>query len=137
MAATAPIADAGFLVALLSNRDRHHDWAVAIAAQYPPPWLTCEAAISEAFHLLEASRSHLLISVLQREALRAAFDFQKERDQILSFLKKYSEVPMDFADACLVRMTETMVNAIVLTTDSDFRIYRRHGRQTVPCALPA
>jgi len=40
---------------------------------------------------------------------------------------------MSFADACLVRMTETLNNPVLLTTDADFRIYRRHGRQIIPC----
>ena len=39
---------------------------------------------------------------------------------------------MSLADACLVRMTETLADPVVLTTDTDFRIYRRHGRHTVP-----
>ncbi len=51
-------------------------------------------------------------------------------------MRKYSNVPMSFADACLVRMTELLPDPIVLATDTDFRIYRRHGRQTVPCRLP-
>jgi predicted nucleic acid-binding protein len=51
-------------------------------------------------------------------------------------LEKYGDMPMSFADACLVRMTETLNDPMLLTTDGDFRIYRRHGRQTVPCMLP-
>ncbi len=51
-------------------------------------------------------------------------------------LEKYADVPMSFADACLVRMTETLNDPVLLTTDGDFRIYRRHGRQIVPCVLP-
>ena len=43
---------------------------------------------------------------------------------------------MSFADACLVRLTELDSNAIVFTTDSDFRIYRRHGRGTIPLLIP-
>jgi uncharacterized protein len=43
---------------------------------------------------------------------------------------------MSFADACLVRMTEVVNDPTLLTTDSDFRIYRRHGRQMIPCVLP-
>jgi hypothetical protein len=33
-------------------------------------------------------------------------------------------------------MTETLNDAMLLTTDADFRRYRRHGRQTIPCVLP-
>jgi hypothetical protein len=46
-------------------------------------------------------------------------------------------VPISLADACLVRMTEVLSDPLVLTTDSDFRIYRRLGRQIVPHAMPA
>lgn len=136
MAAIAPIADTGFLVALISGRDRYHDWAARAAKQHPPSWQTCEAVLTETFHLLEASRAGLLLSLLQRDALRVAFAFQKEREPVIALMKKYSEVPMSFADACLVRMSEVVANPIVLTTDTDFRIYRRHGRQSVPSIMP-
>ena len=56
---------------------------------------------------------------------------------MLKLMKKYSDVPMSLADACLVRMTETRSNPVILTTDNDFRIYRRHSRQIVPCILPS
>lgn len=49
---------------------------------------------------------------------------------------KYADVPMSLADACLVRMTEALSDPVVLTTDTDFRIYRRHSRQAVPCVFP-
>jgi predicted nucleic acid-binding protein len=52
-------------------------------------------------------------------------------------MQKYSDVPMSLADACLVRMTETLSDPVILTTDADFRVYRRHGRQVVPCLLPS
>ena len=48
----------------------------------------------------------------------------------------FTDVPMSLADACLVRMTETLADAVVLTTHADFRIYRRHSRQVVPSVLP-
>jgi predicted nucleic acid-binding protein len=58
-------------------------------------------------------------------------------ESVLTLLKKYADVPMSLADACLVRMTETLSDPIILTTDSDFRIYRRHSRQMVPCTTPS
>ena len=51
-------------------------------------------------------------------------------------MDKYADVPMSFADACLVRMTEILPDPIVITTDADFRIYRRFSRQIVPSLLP-
>jgi hypothetical protein len=49
---------------------------------------------------------------------------------------KYSSVPMSVADACLVRLSETLPDPVVVTTDADFRIYRRHSRQVIPCLMP-
>jgi uncharacterized protein len=43
---------------------------------------------------------------------------------------------MSLAGACLVRMSETVADPILLTTDADFRVYRRHGRHVVPCLTP-
>jgi len=56
---------------------------------------------------------------------------------VLRLMQKYAQTPMSLADACLVRMTETLADAVLLTTDTDFRIYRRHSRQVVPCVMPS
>jgi predicted nucleic acid-binding protein len=64
------------------------------------------------------------------------YHFADDIDSVLKLLQKYADVPMSFADACLVRMTETLNDPLLLTTDVDFRIYRRHGRQIIPCVLP-
>ncbi|HEU5017742.1 MAG TPA: hypothetical protein VFT69_07170, partial [Pseudolabrys sp.] len=79
----------------------------------------------------------VLAELLKRKALGLPFRFGEEFDPVLTLMRKYSDVPMSFADACLVRMTEMLPNPVVLTTDSDFRIYRRHGRRTVPSILPS
>jgi hypothetical protein len=43
---------------------------------------------------------------------------------------------MSLADACLVRMSEVHTRSRVFTIDSDFHIYRRHGRQAIPDLAP-
>lgn len=130
------IVDAGFLVAMLSRRDFHHKWAVQVAAENPPPWSTCEAVLSEAFHLLGERGTPGLSAVLSRGAVAASFSLDGNVDPVLAFLQKYARVPMSLADACLVRMSETLADPLILTTDSDFRVYRRHSRQAIPIAFP-
>jgi predicted nucleic acid-binding protein len=130
------LADAGFLVALLARRDLHHAWAAAQAQHNPPPWHTCEAALSEAFHLLGSRGLAALAELLRREALLVGFGLDKHLEPVLALMRKYANVPMSLADACLVRMSETHADSLLLTTDADFRIYRRHNRQVVPCVLP-
>jgi len=134
--AKSALVDAGFLVALLSRRDANHGWAAAQAPRLPPPWATCEAVLSEASHLLGGLGTLSFASLLRRGALVCDYRFADDMDAVLKLLEKYADVPMSFADACLVRMTETLNDPVLLTTDGDFRIYRRHGRQIVPCVLP-
>jgi uncharacterized protein len=134
--AVSALVDTGFLVALLSTRDANHRWAAEQAPRLPPPWMTCEAVLSETANLLGERGTRSLASVLRRGALICRYRFADDMDAVLKLLEKYADVPMSFADACLVRMTETLNDPMLLTTDADFRIYRRHGRQIIPCVLP-
>lgn len=131
------LVDAGFLVALLSRRDFHHAWAALQAPSHAPPWRTCEAVLSETFHLLGARGAPGLGALLRRRALVVAFDLSNNVEPVLELLDKYANIPMSLADACLVRMTEMLSDPIILTTDSDFRIYRRHSRRIIPCTMPS
>jgi predicted nucleic acid-binding protein len=131
------LVDAGFVVALLNRRDSHHAWAAAQVPRLAPPWRTCEAVLSEAFHLLGTRGAAPLIALLRRRALFLAFDLGSHLNPVLTLVQKYANVPMSLADACLVRMTETLTDPVLLTTDTDFRIYRRHSRQIVPCVMPS
>jgi predicted nucleic acid-binding protein len=134
--AASVLVDAGFLIALLSRRDRHHRWAAAQAPHLPRPWMTCEAVLSETFHLLGAGGGTALAGLLRRRAVVAAFDLGDELEPVLKLIQKYTDIPMSLADACLVRMSEVASDAVILTTDADFRIYRRHGRHVVSCLTP-
>lgn len=130
------LADAGFLVAYLNRLDGHHEWAAAQAEIHPPPWKTCEGVVGEVFCLLGRPAVPAICALLRTKSLVPSFDLSAEIQAVTSLLERYASVPMDFADACLVRMSEQIGDAVILTTDSDFRIYRRHGRKTVPCVLP-
>jgi predicted nucleic acid-binding protein len=135
--ARSVLVDAGFLAALLSRRDSHHQWAATQAHAHAPTWHTCEAVLSEAIYLLGPPGTPGLSALLRRRALISAFHLGNQVEPVLKLLQKYANVPMSLADACLVRMSETLPDPVILTTDSDFRTYRRHSRQMVPCVIPA
>src|SRR5256886_997802 len=97
--ATSALVDAGYLVALLSRRDANHRWAAAQAPRLPPPWITCEAVLSETSHLLGGRGTRSLASLLRRGALVCRYRFADDMDATLRLLEKYSNVPMSFADA--------------------------------------
>jgi predicted nucleic acid-binding protein len=134
--AASVIADASFLAALIDRRERHHDWAIVVARQYPRPWQTCEAILAEAFFVLDHQGSVALMTLLKRDQLLVPFRIGDHKQAVVTLMQKYADLPMSFGDACLVRMTELLPEPVVLTTDSHFRVYRRNGRQVVPCVLP-
>jgi len=56
---------------------------------------------------------------------------------VSALLRRYRSLPMDLADACLVRMSELRPDCVLLTVDSEFRdVYRRSGRNVIPAVLP-
>jgi predicted nucleic acid-binding protein len=114
--AASVLVDAGFLVALLSRRDANHAWAVAQAQRFPPPWQTCEPALSEVFHLLGPRGIPPLASLLRRHAVVIAFHLGEAPNEVLVLLRKYADLPMSLADACLVRMSEILPDPVLLTT---------------------
>ena len=63
--------------------------------------------------------------LLRRRALLIGFSLAENLEPVLKLLEKYSDGPLSLADACLVRMTETFGDPLLLTTDDDFRVYRR------------
>jgi uncharacterized protein len=137
-AALRTVVDTGPLVAVLNANDEHHAWAREVFGKLSPPVFTCEAVLSEAqFLLQERGGDPLAVLVwVQQGVISLAFDAANEIERLLALQRSYRNLPMDFADACLVRMTEIHERSSVLTTDSHFRIYRRNGRQIIPVRTP-
>jgi predicted nucleic acid-binding protein len=132
------LADSGAIVAALDKRDEHPDWAAERLAKLPAPLVTCESVLSESFFLLQYLKfgKDALCALLERGAIVIRLDAAVELAPLLGLIRKYSDVPMSFADACLVRMSELHRDCVVFTTDSDFRTYRRHRRQAIPLIAP-
>jgi len=132
------LVDAGPLVALLDSRDKNHAWATATFDQLQLPLLTCDGVITEATFILcpGSAACEGLVEIVARAVVRSSFDLGEQIKPVRSLMTRYASVPMSFADACLVRMTELYSDVVLWTLDSDFRIYRRHGRQRIPTLMP-
>ena len=132
------IVDTGPLVALTDRSDYHHDWTKSQVAGLKPPFLTCEAVITEACflaHHLPTGVSDVM-SLLERRLVIVSLSLQDELESITKLMRRYSDLPISLADACLVRMSEQHGHSTVFTLDRHFKIYRRHGRQVVPTIMP-
>jgi len=134
------VVDAGPIAALLDRRDVHHEWAKQQVAHVRHPLVTCEAVLSEAFFLLAPVRggTSTLAGLLREQLVHVdpEFSFREHLDEILENMERYQNVPMSFADACLVRMAEIERHSLIFTTDRDFLTYRRNRRERIPLIGP-
>jgi uncharacterized protein len=129
------IADTGFVVAFLNRHDRYHRWAVDVAKTVTEPLLTCEAVLAESAFHVRSSESVLFL--LSDELLRLAFDCTRNLQQLKELAERYHDRSPDLADLCIIRMSELYSRHVVITTDeSDFRVYRRNKRESIPLLIP-
>lgn len=134
----AILLDTGPLVASLDRRDAYHEWAMKQLDGVTHPLLTCEPVLTEACFLVR----HLpcgcesVLELIDRKIIQVEFDLAAEQQPLRALLRKYADVPMSLADACLVRMSELHSDSRVFTIDGDFRRYRRNRRQKIPLIIP-
>lgn len=130
--------DTGPLVALLDRRDKYHEWAKSIWGRLGTPLLTCEAVLSEACYLFAGypAGAQAVLDLVRRKVVRVPFQIESDLECVSRLMTKYANIPMSFADACLVRMAECREGAAVFSVDSDFALYRIHGRRVLPLISP-
>jgi predicted nucleic acid-binding protein len=135
----AAIVDTGPLVALLDRAERHHRWVVGQIDELDPPLLVCEPVLAEAMYLLSrfSKAQDALFGLLQNGAIEIAFSIEEHVAALRKLHQKYRDRPMSLADACIVRMAEIYERHEVLTLDSDFTVYRKHGRYPLALIHPA
>jgi predicted nucleic acid-binding protein len=122
------IADTGPLVAFLDRSERHHRWVSQRVAELEAPLLICEPVLAEAMFLLaRASRAGRTPGAAGDGALRLALRVEEHVTELRTLHHKYRDKPMSLADVCIVRMAELYKRHAVLTLNSDFMIYRKHG----------
>jgi hypothetical protein len=126
------LVDAGPLIALIDRGQREaHRQCVKVLACLSGPLVTTWPCLTEAMYFLGDVRGWsgqlALWRCLERRALLLhSADAEEPRMQAL--MEQYQNVPMDLADASLVSAAETTGLRLIFTLDSDFHVYRIHGR---------
>lgn len=129
MAARA-IVDSGFLVALGDRRDALHSWARELAHSLRGPWLTCEACISETvFFLGDDIGPEAVLGFyrsLESGALVSRHFLPEHLSRVVAETARYRRRVVDFADACLMALSDEHPALPLVSTDSsDFAVYFR------------
>ena len=129
--------DAGPLVAYRNRRDTRHEWAVETFASLAPPLISCEAVLTETgFLLARAGVSPVWpVDQLAGGLIGIGLQIGAEAEAIGALMRRYANVPMSLADACLVRLAE-MTGLPICTLDRDFAIYRAHRRRNLDLIMP-
>jgi uncharacterized protein len=123
---TPVLIDTGVLVALFDRSERHHEACAAAIQDIDVPMVTCEAVLAESFYLLRSFKNarEALLENVENGTFLTPYRVASKIKELRRLLKKYANIPMDFADACLVDMAHEYQTDRIFTLDSDFRIYR-------------
>ncbi|MEM9947835.1 MAG: PIN domain-containing protein [Cyanobacteria bacterium P01_D01_bin.36] len=123
------IADSGFWIALINNRDTHHERAISVFAELEEELITTWPVVTEVYHFLLTRMSNLAqVNFLKNlsDGAFKVFDLTSvHASQITALIMKYDNLPMDFADASLIVLAEHLGHGRILSVDQrDFDIYR-------------
>jgi len=123
--------DSGPLIALFDSYDKYHSVAVNFIKTNNHPLITTIASVTETLHLLDFNRNAQIdfIEWVQRGAVELQNIENCDFERLRELTEKYRNLPMDFADCCLVYLAEKLNINVVATIDRDFSIYRIKGRR--------
>jgi predicted nucleic acid-binding protein len=126
----AVLVDAGALIALLDRSDDHHEAAARSIATLTDTLLTVMPAVTEAMHLLSRipRGQDALFDLIEDEAVSLADLGEPDFRRMKVLMRKYRNLPMDFADAALVRIAERERLTRILTFHRHFQVYALPGR---------
>lgn len=123
--------DSGPLIALFDASDKYHNSAKDFIKNNDLPLVTTLASITETLHLLDFNRNAQLdfLEWVKNGALKIHNIENSDFERIKLLTKKYLDLPMDFADSCLVFLAEKLNLDTIVTVDRDFTIYRIKGKK--------
>jgi uncharacterized protein len=124
--------DTGAILAFLDQDDRWHARCAAALSTLSLPLATSAAVLTELFHLLGSDpRQKAAAWTFVRSAAVTVLAIEDaDLPALAALMRKYSDRPMDFADATLVRLAEREGLSAIFTIDhDDFETYRIAGRR--------
>ncbi len=130
------LVDAGPLVALVHADDQEHQRCKDVFEHLNEPMGTVWPAMTEAMYLLGFSwqAQDALWEMLGSDVVRLLPLDAGDVPRIRELMRKYRDLPMDLADAALVRVAEREKLRRIFTVDRrDFEVYRpaRVGRFSI------
>ena len=125
--------DTGPLIALFDKDDKYHEEIKAFIKLGKYKFITTSAVITEVTHMLDFNVNVQIdfLKWILNEGVILHDAKQSDISRIIELTIKYSDRPMDFADATLVIAAEKTGIKKIISIDSDFDIYRLPGKERV------
>ena len=125
------------MIALFDASDRYHQTVVDFIRSNKAVLVTTLASVTETLHMLDFSRQAQFdfLEWVHRGAVEIQNIENSDFGRIRELTAKYHDLPMDFADSCLVYLAEQLGLNTVVTIDRDFSIYRINGRKKFKTVL--
>jgi len=112
------LVDTGPIVAVLNRSDAAHALCVETWKGLRGPFETIWPVITEASHLVEGIEAQdAILDMVASGALRIAEIGPDDVPRVRELMNEYADTPMDFADACLVRVAVREKLRTVFTLD--------------------
>jgi predicted nucleic acid-binding protein len=131
--------DTGGLVSLLDRSQDGHAACVRVFERWSRPVLTTEAVITEATHLVGRWRGG--VSLVLRFVIDGGAVLVPGSDEALQrahdLVRRYADLPLDYADATLVALAEDVRTEHILTLDRRDFSALRWGRNRAFRIYPA
>jgi len=123
--------DSGPLIALFDRNDKYHLASIKFIKDNNSELVTTLASVTETLHLLDFNRNAQIdfLGWVNAGAVTLEPISSDDLQRIKELTIKYSDLPMDFADACLVLLGEKLNISTVATIDRDFDVYRLKGKK--------
>ena len=127
--------DTNVIVAAFDQRERDHKRCKRALEELVHPVATCEAVITESCYLLSRipRAPEAVLANVEEGLFEIRFELSRSINAVKALMRKYGDLPIDFADACLIQMADELDTGDILTVDSDFLHYR--WRKTRPFNL--
>ncbi|MCK8825501.1 type II toxin-antitoxin system VapC family toxin [Fuchsiella alkaliacetigena] len=119
--------DSGPLIALFDQDDKYHQAIKDFLKSYKGHLYTSWPVITEVLHMLDFNIDVQLdfLRWIQRGGVEVVQLSPTNLSRIIELSAKYSNVPMDFADATLIVISEMKNIDEIISIDSDFYVYRK------------
>lgn len=125
--------DSGPLIALFDRGDAYHESVLAFLKSYQGEFITTWAVITEVSHMLDFNVKVQIdfLKWIERGGLTLYELTRNDIAQMRSMMEKYSDIPMDLADATLMYIANKEQIKTIVSIDSDFDIYRTFKKQNL------